>query len=75
MDSSQTEELRREIGFLGAVLGDTIREFAGDDALRLVERLRRAAWDRRVGGESSDQRIKQLIAQRSCLLQKIDIIA
>lgn len=58
----KTAELRQEIGFLGAELGDTIREFAGEQAYEIVEQLRRAAWDRRVGSERADTRIKQLIA-------------
>jgi phosphoenolpyruvate carboxylase len=57
-----TDDLRREIGFLGTVLGDTIRELEGESAFTVVEDLRKAAWDRRVGGESSDERMKTLIA-------------
>ncbi|QEG43714.1 phosphoenolpyruvate carboxylase [Roseimaritima ulvae] len=60
--NKKTDELRQEIGFLGAELGDTIREFAGEEAYEIVEQLRRAAWDRRVGVERADARIKQLIA-------------
>ena len=56
-------ELRREIGFLGEVLGDTIRELEGDAAFTIVEDLRRAAWDRRVGGERADEKMKARIAE------------
>jgi len=59
----RSDNLRREIGFLGEILGDTIREFAGEDGLDIVEELRRAAWDRRSGREDADQRMKQLIAE------------
>ena len=55
-------ELRSEIGFLGAILGDTIRDFAGDEAFAIVEELRKLAWDRREGREHSEQRITDRIA-------------
>lgn len=55
-------EVRQELGFLGAELGDTIREFAGEPTYEIVEQLRRAAWDRRIGVESADEQIKALIA-------------
>lgn len=57
-----TSDIRETLGFLGAELGDTIREFAGEEAYEIVEQLRRAAWDRRVGLERADERMKQLIA-------------
>ena len=56
-------ELRREIGFLGEVLGDTIRELEGDAAFAIVEDLRLAAWNRRVGGERADEQMKARIAE------------
>ncbi len=55
-------QLRSEIGFLGAILGDTIREFAGDEAFSIVEELRRLAWDRRVGRAHAEQRMTARIA-------------
>lgn len=58
----KSAEVREEIGFLGVELGDTIREFAGESAYKIVEQLRRAAWDRRVGLESADERMKEIIA-------------
>jgi phosphoenolpyruvate carboxylase len=58
----RTEELRREISFLGNLLGETIRESSGEAALAIVEELRRAAWDRRTGGHAAEQRIRQLVA-------------
>jgi len=45
----QESTLREEIAFLGDMLGDTIREIAGEDSLRIVEELRRLAWDGRSG--------------------------
>jgi phosphoenolpyruvate carboxylase len=62
MTSTDTDDLRRELGFLGAILGDTIRENAGDEAFEIVEQLRRSAWDRRSGVDSADKSIKQMIA-------------
>ena len=56
------DELRGEIGFLGTVLGDTIRELEGEGAFAVVEDLRKAAWDRRSGRSSADERMKKLIA-------------
>lgn len=62
MASANIDDLRTEIGFLGTVLGDTIRELAGAEAFAIVEELRRAAWDRRVGREHGEQRMTQQIA-------------
>lgn len=56
------DELRHEIGFLGTVLGDAIRETSGDQVFAVVEELRRAAWDRRIGRENADQQMKELVA-------------
>lgn len=56
-----TDDLRREIGFLGTILGDTIRELEGEEAFELVERLRHAAWGRRADHQQADQEIKDLI--------------
>ncbi|MGB7343154.1 MAG: phosphoenolpyruvate carboxylase [Pirellulaceae bacterium] len=63
MNAPKTDDLRREIGFLGTILGDTIREIAGEEAFEIVERLRRSAWDRRVGRQRADQEIKDTIAK------------
>jgi phosphoenolpyruvate carboxylase len=49
MDVKQDNPLREEIAFLGDMLGDTIREIAGEHSLRIVEELRRLAWDGRSG--------------------------
>ena len=62
MKNSSDDEMRREIGFLGSILGDVIRELSGEESYEIVEELRRAAWDRRVGREGADERIKQLVA-------------
>ncbi|TWT49583.1 Phosphoenolpyruvate carboxylase [Rubripirellula amarantea] len=63
MTTSTSDDLRREIGYLGTVLGDTIEEFAGKESLDIVEKLRRAAWDRRVGRANADEQMKTLVAE------------
>ncbi len=45
--TDQDAPLREEIAFLGEMLGGTIQRIAGTEALEIVERLRRLAWDRR----------------------------
>ena len=55
-------DLRREVGLLGVMLGETIVTNKGDDALEIVERLRRAAWDRRVGRPEADDRMREILA-------------
>lgn len=62
MNALTSDDLRRDIGYLGTVLGDTIRDFEGEDALLLVEELRRAAWDRREGRSGAEDRIKSLVS-------------
>ncbi|QDT11070.1 phosphoenolpyruvate carboxylase [Planctomycetes bacterium K23_9] len=62
MKTDSTDDLRREIGYLGTILGDTIRDIAGEESYEIVEQLRRSAWDRRVGRDRADEDIKQAIA-------------
>ena len=61
MAQPDTDDLRRELGFLGTILGDTIREIAGDQSFQIVEQLRKAAWDRRSGSKEADELIKKTI--------------
>ena len=56
------DELRTEIGLLGTLLGDTIRQQSGDAAFELVERLRHISRDRRVGRVNAEQQMTELIA-------------
>lgn len=58
-----TDPLREEIGFLGTILGDTIRQSAGDEAFKIVEQLRVAARDRRAGHSEADDKIRGLIGK------------
>lgn len=62
MNKPTTDEWRREIGYLGTILGDTLREISGDKAFETVESLRRLAWDRREGRTEADTEIKGLIS-------------
>ncbi|HBN79282.1 MAG TPA: phosphoenolpyruvate carboxylase [Planctomycetaceae bacterium] len=61
MEHIKDAELRDEINYLGNILGDTIRDIAGDEALAIVEDLRRMAWDRRVGVQDAGQRMSERI--------------
>ena len=65
MQDFAESELRTEIGFLGAILGDTIRQFAGDEGFEVVEELRKLAWDRRSGREHAEERMTERVARLS----------
>ena len=56
-----SEQWRTEIGFLGSILGETIRDQAGQGAFELVENIRRLSWLRRTGDETASDELKQLI--------------
>ncbi len=58
----EPHSLREEIAFLGEMLGDTVRELAGDESYRIVEEVRRLAWNRRLGNDDSAAELIQLIA-------------
>lgn len=60
--------LRQDLRYLGAILGDVIREQEGEDVLALVEETRKAAFSVRHGeGNLSDlaDRLQDLPADRS----------
>ncbi|MDZ4848054.1 MAG: phosphoenolpyruvate carboxylase [Pirellulaceae bacterium] len=57
MEHVEDLELRKEISFLGTLLGATIRDVDGDESFQIVEELRRLAWDRRVGREGAEQQM------------------
>ena len=54
-------DLRKEMALLGEILGDTIQEIAGEDALSLVEELRRLAWERRRGTENASDLLTSFV--------------
>ncbi|MCA9127383.1 MAG: phosphoenolpyruvate carboxylase [Planctomycetales bacterium] len=72
-DSFQT--LRGEVKFLGDLLGNTIREIAGESALALVEDVRKLAWQRRCGDPQSEQALCDKIRQLDQLQLRIVIRA
>ncbi|WP_197231595.1 phosphoenolpyruvate carboxylase [Novipirellula artificiosorum] len=60
--SRHDDRLRDEIAFLGEMLGDTIRQIAGDHAFEQLERLRKLSWERRTGASEAERRMAELIA-------------
>ena len=54
---SDSEALRREVSFLGALLGEVLREQGGDALFDTVETARIAARARRDGDEEADGRL------------------
>lgn len=65
MEHVKDPTLRDEISFLGKILGETIREFDGEEAFLVVEELRRLAWDRRIGRDSAELKMTDRIASLS----------
>lgn len=59
------ETLRADIGFLGTLLGDTIREFEGQAAFEIVEDVRRMAWERRADETQMEVMLSKRIAELS----------
>jgi phosphoenolpyruvate carboxylase len=51
---AKDEPLRREVGLLGAMLGEVIREQCGDAVFEAVERVRLAAIEQRASGRACD---------------------
>lgn len=48
------EQLRRDVGKLGVLIGDLIREQGGDELFHAVENIRRAAIEQRESGKPCD---------------------
>ncbi|WP_397571482.1 phosphoenolpyruvate carboxylase [Schlesneria sp. T3-172] len=55
------ELLRRDVRTLGDMLGDVIRELAGESALERVEQIRKVARERRSGVEEAEGELAALI--------------
>ncbi len=66
------ESLRHDVRMLGALLGQVLREYGGDDLLDDVERLRRAVIAARTGTGTSDD-AEQLVGGWS--LQRAEDVA
>ena len=60
-DDRQVEDLRRDVSFLGALLGDVLREQGGDALFDTVESARLAARARRDGDQDADRRLHDLL--------------
>lgn len=54
--------LRNEIAFIGSMLGETVRELAGEETFQVVERVRKLAWDRRSGAAEAESQMVDFIA-------------
>jgi phosphoenolpyruvate carboxylase len=63
MESIKDQSLRSEVSYLGSMLGEIIQDFEGPEAFRLIEELRRLAWERREGSASAEQEMLDRIAQ------------
>ncbi len=61
MMTKHENPLREEIAVLGEMLGDTIQDIAGSDALAMVEDFRRLAWDRRSGDREASVEMQRMI--------------
>jgi phosphoenolpyruvate carboxylase len=61
IEDKQEDPLREEIAFLGELLGDAIREIAGEECLRVVEDMRKLAWDSRSGRHGAESILSQFI--------------
>ena len=56
------ELLRRDVRFLGDMLGDVIRDLAGPQTLDRVEEIRKVSRDRRSGSPNAECELTELIA-------------
>ncbi len=61
----RSEALDREIRFLGRLLGQVIREQAGEELYQLEEEVRLAARARRAGQPGAEERLKSRVAALS----------
>lgn len=55
--------LRRDVRFLGDILGEVIREMAGTEALECVEKIRKVSRDRRSGSLEAESDLIQQITE------------
>ncbi len=60
----QVEDLRRDVSFLGALLGEVLREQGGHELFDTVEAARLAARARRDGDGDADRRLHYLLTGR-----------
>jgi phosphoenolpyruvate carboxylase len=62
METVNQELLRRDVRFLGDMLGEVIRDLAGQPALDRVEEIRKVARERRTGLPAAESGLTRLIA-------------
>ena len=55
------ELLRRDVRFLGDMLGEVIRDLIGDKGLEQVEEIRKLSRERRAGDQAAESRLSQAI--------------
>ncbi len=72
-DTSGDAALGNDIRLLGRILGDVVREQAGDDTFELIETVRRVAVDGRRSGTSSVLELETMLAPRS-IEQQLHVI-
>ncbi|MEM9659977.1 MAG: phosphoenolpyruvate carboxylase, partial [Planctomycetota bacterium] len=61
-ESDRDEALRTEIAQLGELLGQTVKDAAGEQSLQVVESIRCAARDRRGGDDDAEHRLQEKLA-------------
>ena len=61
METVNQELLRRDVRFLGDLLGEVIRELVGQQALDHVEEIRKVSRERRTGSTSAEARLTRMI--------------
>ncbi|HET9546240.1 MAG TPA: phosphoenolpyruvate carboxylase, partial [Desertimonas sp.] len=64
-DSGKDAALSADIHLLGRILGDVVRDQAGDEVFDLVEAVRRRAVDARRGGRSPLDSLTDALPHRS----------
>ena len=62
METVNQELLRRDVRFLGDMLGEVIRELVGQQALDRVEEIRKVSRERRIGSPSVEDGLARMIA-------------
>ena len=66
---------RAEIDFLGTKLGEVIRQFEGEEAFVVVEKLRLASRERRSGNDSREHALRELISMLDASQHRVVIRA
>jgi phosphoenolpyruvate carboxylase len=70
-----SQQLRKDIHFLGDLLGDIIRDQQGEAAFQAVENVRRIAKNRRAGDQQAAIELTRLISEQSLEQKKVLIKA